>query len=153
MMIENGGGYQQKNGQFNEGDVSALDFAIAPETASAEFECRISLKAVYDSDGQSVYTGEQIGLALQLISSSWATLDTAPLGAGLAYTIVKLPPLSLGPLQARLVGGKVEVSWTGQGVLEAKDNLASGHWVPLTNATSPYLAEPTAQQLYFRLRL
>jgi hypothetical protein len=53
----------------------------------------------------------------------------------------------------RLVGGKVEVSWTGQRVLEAKDNQPSGNWVPLTNATSPYLAEPTAQQRYFRLRL
>ena len=152
MMIENGNGYQQKNGQFNEGVVQNLDFAIGPQAHSAEFECRISRKTVYDSDGLPVYTGDTIALVLQLISSTWAVIDTAPQAGGLVYTFAKLAPLNPGPLHVRLSGGTIEMTWTGPGVLEAKDNLTNGTWVQVSS-TSPFSVSPTGQQRYFRLKL
>jgi len=153
MMIENGAGYQQKNGQFNEGTISGLDFAIGPAAVSSDFECRISRKATYDSDGQLVYTGNTIALAFQLISNTWSALDAAPAGGGLVYTFATLPPLNPGPLQVQMSGGKPQITWTGAGVLEAKDSLSAGSWGTVTNATSPYQPQSTGAQRYFRLRV
>ena len=153
MMIENGGGYQQKNGQFNEGVVRDLDFALAPEANSAEFECRISRKAVYDTDDLPVFNGDTIALALQLINSNWAVVDTAPASGGVIFTFAKLSPLNPGPLHVRTVSGKVEITWTGAGVLEAKDSLGTGTWAPVTGAASPYSVSPTGKQQFFRLSL
>jgi hypothetical protein len=151
MMIENGGGYQQKNGQFNEGVVRDMDFALGPQANSADFECRISRKAVFDSDGSPVFTGDTLALALQLVNSNWAVVDTAPATGGVVYTLTKLPPLNPGPLHIRVVSGKVEISWTGAGTLEAKDSLSSGAWSPVTGAASPYSISPSAKQQFYRL--
>jgi hypothetical protein len=151
MMIENGSGYQEKNGQFNEGGVSNLDFAIGPQAPSAEFECRISRKTTYANDGLPVYTGDTIALAFQLISTTWTPLDTAPASGGLVYTFTKLAPLNPGPLHVQLSGGQVSISWTGSGVLQATDSLSSSNWAPVSNPASPYLVSPSGQQRYFRL--
>ncbi len=152
MMIENLSGYQQKGGGFNEGGVSGLDLAVGPAAAASDFECRISRKATYDTDGQLVYNQDTIALGFQLISGAWASLDLAPAGGGLVYTFATLPPLNPGPLHVRATGGKVELTWAGGGVLEARDSLSAGAWTPVTGAASPYLADPTGQQRYFRLK-
>ena len=153
MMIENGSGYQQKDGQFNEGAVRDLDFALAPATASSDFECRISRQVVFDSDGQPVYNGDTIALALQLISKNWAVLDTAPLSGGVVYTFTESTPLNPGPLHVRKSAGSIELTWSGPGVLEARDSLSGGTWAPVTNASSPFSVNPAGQQRYYRLKL
>lgn len=154
MMIENGTGYQQKGGQFNEGDVSGLDFAIGPEAASSDFECRISRQATYDNDSQRVYDNATIALALQLISGAWASLDIAPSAGALVYTFAELlPAITPGPLHVRMLGSRIEIVWTGPGVLEAKDSLGEGAWAPVPDAASPYSTNATGPQRYYRLRL
>lgn len=152
MMIENGGGYQQKGGQFNEGGIRALDFAIAPAAKSSEFECRISRHALYDTDGSPVFTGNTVALVLQLVNLTWAAVDTAPVAGGIVYTFTKLTPMNPGPLHVRLTGGQVEISWSGPGTLEAKDTLQGGTWASVSNASSPYAFSPTSQQRFFRLK-
>jgi hypothetical protein len=153
MMIENGDGYQQKNGGFNEGVVRDLDFALAPEAKACEFECRISRGAVYYTDNQLVYDGPTLALAFQPVNTSWTAVDTVPQNATLTYTFVNLPPLSPGPLRIRTVNANVELSWTGPGILESRDSLTSGTWATVPNASSPYFITPTGQQRYFRLKL
>ncbi|HOA59999.1 MAG: Ig-like domain-containing protein [Verrucomicrobia bacterium] len=153
MMIENGWGYQQKGGQFNEGNVSGLDFVIGPAAASSDFECRISRQATYDSDGQRVYDNETIALALQLISNTWASLDIAPSAGALVYAFAELPAITPGPLHVQMLGSRIEIVWTGPGVLEAKDSLIEGAWAPVPDAASPYSTNATAPQRYYRLRL
>ncbi len=153
MMIENGSGYQQKGGQFNEGGVSGLDFAIGPEAAASDFECRISRQATYDNDGQLVYDKGTIALALELVSGTWASLDIAPSTGGLVYTFAELPAITPGPLQVRMLGSRLEFIWTGPGVLEAKESLSGGNWGPVADAASPYSADATGPQRYYRLRL
>ncbi len=153
MMIENGTGYQQKGGQFNEGGVSGLDFAIGPEAASSDFECRISRQATYDNDSQRVYDNETIALALQLISGTWASLDIAPSAGALVYAFAELPAITPGPLHVRMLGSRIEIVWTGPGVLESKDSLGQAAWAPVPEAVSPYSSNPTGPQRYYRLRL
>lgn len=150
VMIENGGGYQQKNGGFNEGDVSGLDLALAPEAASADFECRLSRQAHYDSDGLPVFTGDTVNLVLELISSSWNLLDQAP-SSGLSYAFAALEPLKPGPLHTRWVDGKLEITWTGGGVLEFRASLPGTDWTALATATSPYLTEVPNAACFYRV--
>lgn len=152
VMIENNLGYQQKNGTFNEGTVSGLDLLLAPSTPSAEFEARLSRQAVYDTDGLPVFAGDNIAVVFELISSAWSLLNLAPPTGGVLYTFTELPPLSPGPLGVSLSGGQVEITWSGGGVLEARDSLSTGTWVPVANASSPYRTPPTGTQRYFRLR-
>lgn len=47
MMVEGATGYDQRNGGFNEGTVSALGWSIAPVISGKEFELRFSLAAAY----------------------------------------------------------------------------------------------------------
>ena len=133
--------------------MSGLDFAIGPETASSDFECRISRQATYDNDGQRVYNNATIALALQLISGTWASLDIAPSAGALVYTFAELPAITPGPLHVRMLGSRLEIVWTGPGVLEAKDSLSEGAWAPVPDAASPYSTNATGPQRYYRLRL
>jgi len=151
MMIENATGYQQKNGQFNEGGVGQLDFAIGPAAAGSDFECRISRQAIYTSDGQKVYGTNTMALTFQLISGTWAALDSAPAAGGLVYTLVNFAPLQLGALKIQAVSGKPQISWTGAGVLQTATSL-TGTWETLDNAASPYQPDTSASQRFFRLK-
>ena len=152
VMIENGGGYQQKNGGFNEGTVSGLDLLLAPANTSTEFEARLSRQATYDTDGLPVFGGDNIAVEFELINSAWSLLHLAPPTGGVPYTFTELPPLSPGPLRVSLAGGQVEITWSGGGVLEARDSLNAGTWAPVANAASPYRTAPSGAQRYFRLR-
>ena len=153
MMIENGNGYQQKNGQFNEGGLVDMDFLLAPEGSSSEFECRISRKTTYESDGERVYSGDSVGLAVELISNAWSSMDSAPSEGPVAYTFTQAAVITPGPLSVQLSGGNIQLTWTGAGVLESKDDLGSGAWTTVSNATSPFSINPDGKQRYFRLRL
>ncbi len=152
VMVENGGAYQQKGGGFNEGVVNGLDFALAPETATQEFECRISRRATYDSDGTAVFQASDIALAFELISSAWSLVDLAPAVGGVRYTFVEWPALNPGPLRIRSAAGSVEISWDGGGTLESRESVATGNWTAVPNATSPYRTSPSATGRFYRLR-
>jgi hypothetical protein len=151
-MVENGSAYQQKGGGFNEGVVNGLDFALAPETATQEFECRISRRATYDTDGTAVFQGSDIALAFELISSAWSLVDLAPAVGGVRYTFVEWPALNPGPLRIRSAAGSVEISWDGGGTLESRESVANGNWTAVPNATSPYRTNPSATGHFYRLR-
>jgi hypothetical protein len=155
MMIENGGGYQQKNGGFNEGVVNELGFELAPEASASEFECRISRKAVYDTDGLAVYSGPAIALAFQLINTSWAAVDTVPQGSTLTYTFVDLPPIDVEPpaLTINRVGSDLEITWPNGGVLETRSTLSAGTWNEVPQAASGIRITPSEPSAYYRLRL
>ncbi|MDA0811342.1 MAG: hypothetical protein O3C21_02970, partial [Verrucomicrobia bacterium] len=63
MLIEDGGGYQQKNGEFNEGGVSLLDWQAAPAGGSvAQVELRFSRTTLF-ADGASVLSASDIVLS------------------------------------------------------------------------------------------
>ena len=55
MLVQGGGGFQEKNGGFNEGEIEGLDFAQSPGGEGTDFELRISRKAKFVSDGQPVF--------------------------------------------------------------------------------------------------
>jgi hypothetical protein len=139
MMIENGGGYQQKNGGFNEGVVNGLDLMFAPNVPATEFEGRFSRRCTYDTDGQPVYTNNVVGFRFELVNTSWALVDGAPQAGGAAvYTMLQVAPLPSGNLQIRRIGQEVEISWSGAGTLEYRDSLATGAWTAVPGATNPY---------------
>ena len=152
VMIENGAGYQQKNGGFNEGGVDGLDLQLAPESQATEFECRISRQAVYAADGQPVFAAETIALAMELISSSWSLIDAAPTDGSLIYMLHSVPPVQPGPLEVRRVNQTVEISWPGAGFLESRTSLGGGSWSTIPNAVSPYVVSPDGAARYYRLR-
>lgn len=153
MMVENGGGYQQKNGAFNEGVVNGANMALAPARAGTDFEWRISRKSVFDTDGQPVYTGATVGFRFELISGQWALVDSVPQGGGgVTLTLAELPPMPPGALAARRVNAGVEISWTGAGVLESRDALGAGTWSVVPNAASPFVTSPAGAGRFYRVR-
>jgi len=151
LMIENGGGYQQKNGGFNEGAVTDLDLLLAPQAQASEFECRISRQATYPTDGLPIFAHESLQLYLELISQNWASMDIAPQGFSVFHELAPLP-VRPGPLSVRLAGQNVEVSWTGDALLEWRASLDTGAWQPVPNAASPYAVPPTGAARFFRIK-
>jgi hypothetical protein len=130
-----------------------MDFLLAPQSGSADFECRISRNARYESNGERLFNGETVALALQLISNTWSLMDTAPLLGPVVHTLAEAPPASPGPLRVQASSGQIVISWTGPGILESRDSLGSGVWTRVTNGTSPYQASPAGQQRFYRLSL
>lgn len=51
----------------------------------------------------------------------------------------------------KVVAGKVQITWTGTGSLERSTGLPGG-WTAVTGATSPYSADATGAQAFYRLR-
>ncbi|HUF63757.1 MAG TPA: immunoglobulin domain-containing protein [Verrucomicrobiales bacterium] len=154
LMIENGSGWLQTGGGFNEGSISNVDFQLAPETASAEFECRIALSS--GSDGVPLFTAETLGITLNLVSTSWVVVDSGPAEA-ISYPLADLPPLvdpeppTSAPLTIRAAGNQLEVLWE-QRTLETSDTLLPDSWVPVPDATSPYLIRPEGGSRFYRGR-
>ncbi|MEO8426578.1 MAG: immunoglobulin domain-containing protein [Verrucomicrobiota bacterium] len=152
MLIQGGGGYQEKNGLFNEGEISGLDWAIAPEGVGTEFELRISRHAKYVSDGLPVFTGDSIALVLESENTSFLTRDTAPDSGGLIHFFDEGTPVALGPLSIRLDSGQVTITWSGAtGRLQSRQSLTTGSWQDVPNPTNPYTFQPTQAQGFFRL--
>ena len=68
-FIESGSGFDQRNGGFNEGTISGLDWAISPTGNAQDFEFRISRTALY-ADFADIFPvfdspGETLRLLLQ----------------------------------------------------------------------------------------
>jgi hypothetical protein len=98
MLIQGVGGFQEKNGGFNEGGITGLDLVRSPLGAGSEFEFRISRNATYASDGQLVFANNTFAFVLESEDTPRTTFDYAPDSGGLAYTFAAVPepsPLSL----------------------------------------------------------
>ena len=152
MLIQGGGGYQEKNGGFNEGGINGLDWAISPEGVGTDFEFRFSRHATYESDGKQVFTNSTIALVFDAENTSFQTVDTAPDAGGLTYVLYE-PPTVLGPLSiTREFFGDLTINWPGEAELQARTSLTSGAWQTLHNGAGPYSAGiPAATQTFYRL--
>jgi len=151
LLVQQGAGYQQKNGAFNEGGIEGLDFSMAPTGTGTAFELRISRSARYASDQLPVFVADTIRFFLETENTSFATTDTAPDSGGLEYTFVPVSPAELGPLAISLSGGEILLTWPGPGTLQARDSLTSGSWTDVPDAVSgvtlPIGAGPQFYQL------
>jgi hypothetical protein len=142
MMIESGLGYDQRNGSFNAGDVSDLDWAIAPSGSATEFEFRVSLAASYPG-GTKVFGTNALRLLMHDDRGPELAVET-----GIPY-ILAAP--QAGPLFISLFGNQVTLAWTGPGTLQASSSLAAGSWTNVPTATSPYMIQAGMAQQFFRL--
>ena len=142
MMIETGAGYDQRNGSFNAGSVSNLDWSRAPAGSAAEFEFQISLAAQY-ADGTRIFGPNAFRLLLQDNRGPETAIET-----GLAYSLAPPQPGRLSIVQSGIIAN---ISWTGPGSLEFSDSLSTDSWTKLTNALSPYLFQPGPGARFFRL--
>jgi len=152
MLIQGGGGYQEKNGGFNEGGINGLDWAIFPEGVGTDFEFRFSRHATYESDGKPVFTNGTIALVFDAENTSFQTVDTAPDAGGLTYVLYE-PPTVLGPLSiTRELFGELTINWPGEATLQSRTSLGSGTWQTLHDGVGPYNAgTPTSSQVFYRL--
>jgi hypothetical protein len=154
MLIQGGDGYQQKNGDFNEGGIDRLDWAIQPGGVGTDFELRISRGAAYASDGLPVFTAPAIGLVFDAENTSYQTVDTAPDTGGLLYTFFDAPSTTLGPLGIeRDPFGDLSVNWSGPGLLQFRPSLTSGQWQTVWDLPGPYSIGPATGQGFYRLIL
>src|SRR5258705_10608787 len=144
MLIQGGGGYQQKNVGFNEGNVNNLGWAIAPGAPATDFEFRVSRRVRYASDNLPVLDKNAVTLLFESENNSFATRDTAPDSGAFTYR------WALDPLGVRYVGtDAVEISWTGPGVLQSRTSLTEGDWVDEADQTNPHIDYTNFDQTKF----
>jgi hypothetical protein len=142
MMIESGYGYDQRNGSFNAGNVSRLNWAIAPTVAATEFEFRVSLAALYP-DGTKVFGTSPIRLLMHDDRGPETAVET-----GIPYLLAAPLP---GLLSISATNNAVAISWTGKGTLQVSTSLAPASWTSLTNVSNPSIIQPAASSQFFRL--
>ena len=151
LLIQQGAGYQEKNGGFNEGPIDGLDFALLPEGEAVDFELRISRSATYASDRLPVFVGDTVVFFLETENSNFETTDTAPDSGGLSYTWTSLPPATPGPLSIRADGDRVILTWEGSGRLQVRDSLGGGDWVDVAGAASGSSISPGGSPKFYRV--
>lgn len=87
MLIQAGAGYDERNGGFNEGDVTGLEFASAG--AGSQFEFTISRSATY-ADATNVFTQDNFAILFET-EESFVAVDTA---GPVSYTFAVPEPAS-----------------------------------------------------------
>jgi hypothetical protein len=88
MLIQSGGGYQEKNGGFNEGDINGLDYAIAPTGNATDFEFdSLETRLMPPADCPSSLTNSP-RLPWRPRAPGFATKDIAPDSGGFVYTML-----------------------------------------------------------------
>jgi len=149
MLVQWGGGYQEKNGTFNEGGINNLGWSIAGSSDSMDFELAISLGATYASDGTMVFTNGTLGILLEGDDTSYNSVEFAPPSGGLVYAFAAAMP---GPLSISYSSGSIIIAWPGSGTLQSCSSLANGgNWTDVPGANSPYSTTPADAQQFFRL--
>lgn len=155
LLIQGGGGYEQKAGVFNDGAVNDLDWLAFPEAPGTEFEVRFSRKAQYaDADaGGSVFKSDTIALVLESENNGFQAKDTAPdNGSGvIVHTLKNYEVTELGPLSAVRTATGIRITWTGAAKLQATGSFSPVQWQDVPNASSPFDATPTPTQTFYRL--
>jgi hypothetical protein len=113
MLVQWGGGYQEKNGGFNEGVVNNLGWAIAGSGDSMDFEVAVSRGATYASDNSPVFANDTIAILLEGDDTSYASVEFVPSG-GLVYTFASAPePLSTNLPLVTLSSSSWQVNGSG----------------------------------------
>jgi hypothetical protein len=149
MLVQSGGGYQEKNGGFNEGAINNLGWAIAGSPDHLDFESAISRGATYASSHTPVFTNDTIVILLEGDDTNYNNVEFAPPSGGLVYTFATPPP---GRLSISYTGSNVLISWSGSGTLQTCGSLApSGTWTNVAGATNPYSATLAQTPRFFRL--
>ena len=139
MMIENGGGYLQRSGGFNEGGVGNTGFLLAPESPSTEFECRISLGSLVNADQSPIFTGDTVAVAFALIDTAWTAIDRGPVEEIIAHTLIEwLPPtpppaFSITSLAYDQGTDAVTVSWNADedGLYSIETSTNLNNWLEI----------------------
>ena len=153
LLTQSGFGYQEKNGGFNEGGISNLNWFCLPSVPGTNFEFSISLAARYASDNELVFTTNTLNFHFAGQTDGWAEINHAPAIGVLSYTNVStlVPSLPLGKIAIdRLAGGQVALVWDSPGRLQARGSLSGGSWTNVP-ATSPHVILASGTQMYFRL--
>lgn len=123
MLIQEGTGYQEKNGGFNEGGINGLDWLAAPIGAGTEFECRISRATTYATDSQPVFASPSIAFVLEAEISFTPTEWAPALVGGITYDFetapvaltTNLPLITLATTwQANDAGADLGATWLDQ---------------------------------------
>jgi hypothetical protein len=136
MLIQWGGGYQEKNGTFNEGVVNNLGWAIAGSADSLDFELSISRGATYASDGTPVFANNTIAILLEGDTVGGSSVEFVPPSGGLVYTFASppTPPSTNLPLvtltnsswQANASGTDLGTNWLGSAYDDTGTGWTSG---------------------------
>jgi hypothetical protein len=114
LLIQWGGGYDERSGVFNGGTVNNLGWAIAGSADSMDYELSISLGATYASDGAPVFTGNTIAILLEGDTASYSSVEFVPPSGGLVYTFASPPtPLSTNLSLVTLTNSTWEVNASG----------------------------------------
>jgi hypothetical protein len=114
MLIQDGSGYQEKNGGFNEGGINGLGWAVAGSADGTDFEMQFSRNATYGSDGTPVISNSAIGLMLEGDTSNYTSVEFAPPFGGLIYTFESPPePLTTNLVLISLTNSSWEVNASG----------------------------------------
>ncbi|MFV1995209.1 MAG: DUF4832 domain-containing protein [Verrucomicrobiales bacterium] len=93
MLFQAGKGYQQRDGGFNEGQVSGLDFLSAPTGAVTDVEIRISRTATY-ADGTPIF-GPSLKLLLKSRDADQTVTDWFPDDkSGIPHTFTVVSPVT-----------------------------------------------------------
>jgi hypothetical protein len=131
MLIQWGGGYQERNGGFTEGGIDNLGWGIAGSADSMDFEASISLGATYATDGTPVFATDTFSILLEGDDTNYTSVEFAVSG-GLVYTLASAPTapttnltlvaLSDGAWQANASGTDLSTNWLDQ----AYDDTAAG---------------------------
>jgi hypothetical protein len=146
MLLQGGGGYQQKNGGFNEGEIVGLDWAMAPDAPATDFEFRVSRHARYSTDNLRVFAQNAVTLLLESENDSFVTRDTAPDSGAINYR------WALDPPSIRFAGGgAIEISWSGPGVLQSRTSMSEGDWADEADQTNPHVDFASEETKFYRL--
>lgn len=137
MMIENGLGWLQRDGGFNEGSVGNTGFLLAPQEPSPEFECRISLSSLVNADQSSIFTSDTVAVAFNLMSTSWTSIDSGPVEEIISHTLTEWLPATPPPSLAILSLSHdpethtVELTWnaSASGVYAIESSMNLVDWV------------------------
>ena len=171
MMIENGLGWLQREGGFNEGSVGNTGFQIAPSFPSTQFECRISLQSSVNADQSRVFTSDSVAVAFNLMNTSWESIDTGPVEDSIIHSLMEwLPPnlqtevFQLSHLEVGLDATAVTIVWPStEGStytverspdLQNWTELADG--LPATDVETTYTDETVSKEnahLYYRVNI
>ncbi len=137
MLIQWGGGYQEKNGGFNEGDINNLGWNVAGSADSLDFEMSISLNATYASDGTMVFsTNSPIAVLLEGDTSAYANSEFVPPSGGLVYAFAANPgsvatnapliTLENSSWEVNASGTDLGTNWLGQNYDDTQAGWTSG---------------------------
>jgi hypothetical protein len=111
LLIQGGGGYDERTGAFNGGDVNDLGWSCMPWDTGTNFEFQISLAATFASDGQRVFTNNIINFSFDAENTSYATVNRLPATGTLPYTFLPAAAVPPGPLAVDQSGGQMTVTW------------------------------------------